>query len=142
MARQLAKSHGKAVKVGFVGDKADADHEGGLNNLELAVIHEYGAPRANIPARPFVRPAFDAHRKEYQTALAKGMVGVLAGRDDYDKLLGRIGAKAAADMKAYVTAGPHIPPPLKPATVVAKGSDRPLVDTGRMVGSISWQVEE
>jgi hypothetical protein len=35
----------------------------------------------------------------------------------------------------------HIPPRLADSTVAKKGSDRPLIDTGRMLGGLSHAVE-
>ena len=32
-------------------------------------------------------------------------------------------------------------PPLAPATVARKGSDKPLVDTGHMLASVDYEVE-
>lgn len=34
--------------------------DGEITNAELGYIHEYGAPEANIPARPFLIPGVES----------------------------------------------------------------------------------
>ena len=63
--KQAAK--GKSVSVGVQGDEAQAqDHEGGMTNVGLAVIHEYGSDAANIPERSHWRSTFDEKQRELQ----------------------------------------------------------------------------
>lgn len=139
-------------------------------NVELGIIHEFGvnAGGRRIPARPFIQPAFLKHRGEYLELLRLFVKkSVYTGDMRLEVALGIIGAKMAADMKLYVTSGPQIPPPNSPATLKAKleagqwnldrrrsrarkagkpvpegplPPPRTLVDTGRMVGSITWAV--
>ena len=101
-----------------------------------------------------------------QKGLAAGVASGLAGAHEYLRLLNLIGMKMAADMKGYITQGAGVPPPNAPATLARKlrkgswkrkpmpalddfgrlkdpgaaGTPRPLVDTGRMVGSLTWLV--
>ena len=51
------------VQVGPRGDR----------NAKLANIHEFGAPKADVPARPHLRPAFDANKKRYQRIVTEGL---------------------------------------------------------------------
>lgn len=130
------------VKAGLLAGKgADTAHDGGLTNVELGIIHEFGAPAAGIPARPWVSAGFAKNQAKYQSHLKTGLTKIYEGKMTPKRLLGLIGAEMAADIKNYVTAGSGVPPPLKPATIAAKGSDRPLIDTGRMVGAISWAID-
>jgi phage gpG-like protein len=51
------KDHGKYITIGV--------HEDAPNNRSLiALIHEHGAPDANIPARPFIQPTWDREKRE------------------------------------------------------------------------------
>lgn len=130
------------VKVGVVGGSADtarADADG-LTNAQLAAVHEYGAPERGIPERSFIRAPFAANRQQYIQQL-RGLVAKVYRRQlSISRALGLMGAKISADLKNNITAGEGVPPPNAPATVKAKGSSRPLVDTGRLLGSISWDV--
>lgn len=162
---QSVSSDRSYVKAGLLGPKATTARKAPPgspvsqkqpNNVELGIIHEYGT--RTIPARPFIGPAFARNRKEYIRLLGKLVrASVYSGNMTYLRALGIVGAKMAADMKKYVTAGPQIPPPNAPKTLerkIARGQwkrrkkladgdappPRTLVDTGRMVGAITWGV--
>lgn len=145
------------VQAGVIGAAAEADRGAGMTSARLALIHEFGAPEAGIPARPFILPSFEKNREAYRRLLI-GLIktAVFRGQMPFSKALALIGAKMAADMKAFVVGGAPIPPPNSPATIARKlakgawkgrpapaegpGSPRTLVDTGRMVGAITWEV--
>lgn len=121
-----------------------------ISNSDLTVIHEFGAPAANIPARPFMRPSFDRNRAKYGLQLARGARRIYEGRTDPLRLLALLGTTMASDMKAEITKFSPIPPPNAPAVRARKlarmwrtggfGGVRTLVDTGRMVNSIGHAV--
>lgn len=119
--------------------KPIVEREGELTNAQLASIHEFGL--GNAPARPFVRPPFVQHRSEYLELLRAGYRDAFTKNDPnaFRRVLGLVGQKMAADIKAYVTQGNNLAP-LAQSTIDRKGSSRPLVDTGQMVNSISYAV--
>lgn len=119
------------VKVGVIGDEELAT---------IAAVHEYGSPQNNIPERSFIRRTFSEKEAAHRAFLARVVTQILRGTLTVDRGLGMIGAWGAAEVKKTITAGPHIPPPLSPRTIARKGSDRPLVDTGQLVGAITWEV--
>lgn len=135
------------VKAGVLGD---AEHTGGdgITNVELAVIHEFGSPSNNIPERSFIRSTFEANKAFYQAALRAGINRVMDGQGSFARMLGMLGAKMAADMKKTIVAG--IDPPTSPATTARKlaksyagaaaGDPKPLIDTGQLLSSITWEV--
>ena len=132
------------VKAGLLG-KANKQRKDGISNVQLGVIHEFGT--STIPARPFISTAFKQHRAEYRALLERLGKGVYSGKLEYVRALGIVGQKMAADMKNYVTQGAGVPPPNAPSTLArkaAKGNNgeppRTLVDTGAMVGSITYEV--
>lgn len=136
------------VKVGLLGGAKDRRPGEPVGNVELGVIHEFGAPAEKIPERSFLRRSFDAHKPEYLELLKKLAHGVYGGKLTLDRALGLVGAKVSSDVKATVTQGEPIPPPNSPRTLARKeakssgaaGPVRTLVDTGRMIGSIAWLV--
>lgn len=136
LEEKMKKLAGLEVRVGVFGDAKFNGSE--LTNAELAAIHEFGAPRANIPERAHIRGTFDAKQAEWQALTAKLLKGVLADRFTPEQALGILGEKAVADMRAFVRAG--VEPPLKPATIRRKGSSTPLIDTGRYVQSFGWSL--
>jgi len=138
------RDQGAYVKAGVIGAKAEEEH-GEVNgkpitNTQLAAIHEFGAPSANIPERSFIRATFEANKPKYMSQLRNVVRGVYEGRGTIEAGLKLIGLQIENDMKRRVTTGDGIPPPLKQETIDRKGSSRPLVDTGQLVNSISSAV--
>lgn len=131
-----------ALRVGVLASEHDARAGGqGPSNVELATIHEFGAPAQGIPERSFLRSTFDANQAKYarmEEALALRMV---QGGVDERKALGLLGQVAVSDIRAAITTGTGIAPSLAPETIRRKGSSRPLVDTGQLVGAITWSLE-
>lgn len=115
-------------------------HNTGISNVELATIHEFGAPSAGVPERSFIRSSFEKNRAAYEAALKTLMARVYSNELTIPKALRILGLKMSADMKKGITENAGIPPPNAPSTIEKKGSSRPLVDTGRLVGSITSAV--
>jgi hypothetical protein len=143
LARLLKVSESLArkpyVKVGVMGDSARAPREGNVDTIALAVIHEFGVPQRRIPARPFLRSTFDAKKSAWNSLLSRMALGVVRGKLTVEQALGLLGQRAAADVKLRITTGSNFVPNA-PMTIARKGSSRPLVDTGRLVASISYVV--
>ncbi len=108
-------------------------------NAEIGLIHEFGAPKAGIPARPFIAQTFVSRRAELVAIQTKIAQGILQGRLDEHRAMALLGAWAAGAIKATITRDGQFVP-LKPATIKRKGSDKPLINTGQLVGSITFIV--
>lgn len=108
-------------------------------NAEIALIHEFGAPAAGIPARPFVRQTLENKAGQLAALQKKIAQALLMGTLTEGKALGLIGAWAAGAIKATITRDGNFAP-LKPATIKRKGSDKPLIHTGQLVGAITFVV--
>lgn len=128
------------VRVGVIGAKGDEMHKGGLSNSELASIHEYGSSDGRIPQRSFIRSTFDANRDQYVEQMRTMVAAIFDGKMTVDRALSTIGARIVNDIKRRITSGDGIPPPNAPSTIKRKGSARTLIDTGRMLAAITWEV--
>lgn len=139
LVSRVAKMKGAFAKVGILAEgKGDEEEEGSdLTVAQIAGILEFGTEDGHIPERSFVRSTFDEKREEMMAMSAKLVVGIVAGTMDVDRALNILGAFLAAAIKNKVTVD-GVPPPNAPSTIAAKGSDRPLVDTSRMINAISW----
>jgi phage gpG-like protein len=139
---------GLVVKVGVIGDAADApaedDGDDEITVGRIAGVHEFGAAIQTrfgvilIPERSFIRSTMADERPALSS-----LIGRLAGRVIDGKLteagaLGQLGARIAAQMQRRIARG--IPPPNAPSTIARKGSSKPLIDTGRLRSSITWAV--
>lgn len=141
---EIKHSH---VKVGILAD----DEKGGLHVpgadltvAEIAVVNEFGTEDKRIPERSFVRSTFDDKREELVALGAKLIGGVLDGKLGTLKALNVMGSTLATAMKRKITDGEGIPPPNAPSVLErkqskGKGLVRTLVDTGRLLGAITWR---
>lgn len=120
-----------------------ADHDG-ISTAELALIHEDGAPRANIPARPFMRPTFDQHADSYGDKLERVVMRTVKGAPGGPQLA-KLADEMAADMRKTILRGEAGGPPLRPVGDSEAAARRrgliPLVDTGQLVESLQGQVK-
>lgn len=155
-AKVVAKDHGFAeffkrmreardakIKVGVLADTSQgAETEGGdLTVAEIAVVNEFGTEDKRVPERSFLRSTFEEKREDLVKLGAHLFGLVIAGKMKLDRALGIMGATLASEVKNKIT-GTELPPPNAPSTIARKGSDHPLVDTGRLVGAITWGPDE
>jgi hypothetical protein len=106
---------------------------------ELAIIaasQEFGTDM--IPERSFLRATLDEQDGAYREATADAIRSVLDGKRPAKVALERLGLRVAHDAQGKIRSG--IDPALAPATIAAKGSSKPLIDTGRLLRSITYQV--
>lgn len=120
------------VKVGFL---SGATYPSGTPVALVAAIQDFGAPKRNIPPRPFFRNMVAAKQGEWPGAIAN-----LLRANDYDarKTLGQVGEAVKGQLIQSIRDTND--PPLKPATIRRKGFSKPLVDTGHMIDSVDFEV--
>lgn len=136
MRELVDRAKGARVVIGVLGSTSARPGEP-LDNVELAVINEFGL---GVPERSFLRATFDRLKDKWAAFASRIMRLVAAGKLDLEKGLAIIGERVKADVKKAITAGAGIPPPNAPSTIERKGSSRPLVDSGRLLGSIDYEV--
>ena len=131
------------ARVGWLasaGGGSTHDAKSGATNVEIALVHEYGSSDGHVPERAPIRRTFEDKRDEVADMEAKLGEQVVAGRMTMERahdLLGRFGAGLV--QKRIANEAP-LTPYLTAETVNRKGSDRPLVNHGVLVGSISHEV--
>ena len=129
-------------------------------NAWLAGIHEYGCTikvtdkmraylHANglhfspntkvikIPERSFLRTGHDENADRIIKQTERALCQVLAGKMSIDDMLDLYGQQMATAIKKYMRDLQN--PPNHPYTVEQKGSSNPLIDTGNLLGSITWK---
>lgn len=124
---------------GRVGWFETARYEDGTPVAYVATIQEFGS--GAIPARPFMRPAVAEHGREWLDQLAAGGRKAMKPGSALTPLmvLEAVAMMAAGNVGEMIQAVNS--PPLDPRTVARKGSDKPLVDTGQMIQSVTGVVE-
>jgi hypothetical protein len=132
------------TKVGLPEEGEPAEvaeaHVGNMADLvQIAAIHEFGAPKRNIPERSFIRSTYDEQKEKLREIITKEYNGVIFEKTSPRKALSRIGEWLTAKTKLKIKK--RIPPALKPATIISKTvggkkGDVPLIDTGQLIQSI------
>lgn len=136
----LANVDNGATLVGVHEEEgAQADASGGLNLASIAAVNEFGSDDGRVPERSFLRATVDVHAVAYTEQLTRATDDAAMGKRSLRDGLARLGARAEGDVKQFMTDLQD--PPNAPATIAAKGSSNPLINTGRLRGAIR-HVEE
>jgi hypothetical protein len=138
----------RVVRIGFL---ANATYPDGKSVAMIAAIQNYGAPRANIPPRPFFSNMIQKKKKEWPKAIADLLV---SSHYNVDRTLRLTGEAIAGQLResiietnspplaAYTLSKRGVPGmkynPKNPKTFRAK----PLVDTGHMLNSVDYEVTD
>jgi hypothetical protein len=116
-----------------------------INNAELLFIHTNGSPLRHIPARPVIEPAIeDSTNKALIVAQLElaAQAAVEGRKDQVTRLLKLAGTVAEVAVRGWFTNPKNHWAPNVPSTIRAKGSDKPLIDTGELRKSITYVVEQ
>ena len=125
-----------AVFVGF--QAGESAGEGGVDVAEYALYNELGTSRG-IPSRPFIRDSVDKHSDEINKFLERAVAKILDGAS-VETVLSMIGAEQVKRIQSEILDGNFAPN--AEATIRRKGSDHPLIDTGRMMQSVHYKTGE
>lgn len=111
--------------------------EDGVRLVDIAAANEFGTDR--IPSRPWLRTALDTQRVKWSALAGKVVAARGSGERDGAKELRTLGVVMVGDCKESLLDGEWAPN--APYTIAQKGSDQPLIDTGRMNQSQRAAVE-
>jgi hypothetical protein len=127
------------VTIGIHEKEGSHPYPNGKTLLDIANINEFGSDDGHVPMRSFVRAWFDTAEPELRKEIASLMEGVIDGTLTKDQILDAIGLSGVGKMQANIAQG--VPPPNAPRTIQLKGSSTPLVDTGLLRSSITYEVD-
>lgn len=133
----------KEVVIGIPQAKARRKGEP-IDNATIAYINEYGSPKQNIPARPFLRPGVkaatqknikilkDAAKKGDPKSIEKGLIAA--------------GLNSVSSVKGYIIAQTNFAP-LSPVTIAARerigfSGTKALIHTGQLLNSITFVIRD
>ena len=133
---KLATIH--EVNVGIAQDVGQ--YPNGLSIVEVGQKHEFGI---GVPRRSFLRMPFIVEQKTIEKAISISWKKIVEGKNQTIKefgILGIVGQNISKD--AFATGGFGKWEKLKESTEKAKGSTEILIDTGKLVQSITnWVVK-
>ena len=136
---RAARNRGvRRVQVGFF---ATARYPDGTPVTNVAAWNEYGTTRSgtddqHIPPRPFMQEGAAAAEDDARALLATVNPQTL---EVTPQIANRLGAVVAGHIQDSIVELRE--PPNAPSTIETKGSSNPLVDTGHMSRSVSWETQ-
>jgi hypothetical protein len=137
-----------AVLVGIPADSPKNNRDDGskIENSEIGLIMEFGAPEANIPPRPFLVPGINSVMPDIEKKLSRGAKRILTDPSfSPEQLFEIVGLTAQQGVQRYMTDA-HFAP-LAESTLAARKSrgfqgEKPLIETGSLRQSITFVVEK
>lgn len=121
------------IKAGIQAGSVASD---GSNLAEIAAYNEYGTDK--IPSRPFLRNAIKDH-DNWNSHVDSAVNLVIDGMPPM-QAAGLVGQAAEAGIRESILDGDFVPN--APSTIARKGSSKPLIDKGTLVGAIRYKIEQ
>lgn len=122
------------VRIGIQQGETSKD---GVDLVDIAMFNELGT--VHIPSRPFLRDSVDANGDQINHFLQSMKKELLRGGSAED-VLKKIGVFQKGLVQEQIVKGDFAPN--SEETVQRKGSDTPLVDTGRMRQSVNYVIQQ
>jgi hypothetical protein len=154
--KELDKFRNMCVKVGIPEETGSQKGEGGVTVAQYATWNELGVMNKDesgwfIPPRPFVRGWADAKREQIAKTQEKLTKLVTSGQLKAEDAIRRLGEYGKSGIKSYVKNGSFTqnadvtingskPDKSGKKFIKGKGSNKPLIDTKRMVNAIEYQI--
>lgn len=148
--KALQSMKGLTVEAGWFDSTRYPSEEGaqGLLVSEVARLNEFGhiavlnfghgPVRIEVPARPFMRYAYELFVQDRRTIENNIAKKIFSGKIDARQALGQIGLAMEARIVKSIKNGPW--QPNAKYTIRVKGFDKPLIHTSLMWQSVSSQV--
>lgn len=116
---------------------------GGLSNANILALMEAGSPVNNMPSRLLLKPV----RFKYKERIEKYFFDiiqalVLGNKAQADRLMEELSLRMQTWSQKFFVDSDNNWAPNAPSTIRAKGSDKPLIDTGELRKSIRGIVVE
>ena len=128
----------KAIKVGILGGKNN--RQDGLSNATIGAIQEFGSENKKIPARSFLKMPIMEKQREIGKFSEKALKNALKTQN-INIAFGQIGLFCVGIIQnAFDTKGFGKWKPNAPFTIKKKKSSSPLIDTGELRKSVTYDV--
>lgn len=148
LLEEIKKFQSAKIIVGILDDSTSEKHSNKdpksapLTILEIAIINHFGlrTDTQYIPPRPFLTNYTDNYTKEIDKIIYQGKVFLIKQKWPAERALGYIGEALVAGIRNQIVKDKPFVENSEVTTDI-KGSSTPLVDSGQLVGSISYKIE-
>lgn len=130
--KMLEELTGLQVRIGFQQGEA---YEDGVDMCDIAAWNEFKTERS--PSRPFLRNSIDENESKINSFLQSKKNDFIRGQSA-EQILKEIGLFQKDLIQEKITEGSFTPN--ADSTIKKKGSDKPLIDTGRMRQSVNYVI--
>lgn len=134
--KEIEKLVKLTVRVGY--QQGAAQEDDGTDTLDVAMWNELGTSRA--PSRPFMRQSVDNNEKKINDFLRLQLQRLAEGKTTAEDIYTQIGVFQKGLIQQTIRDGDFVPN--APSTILRKGSDKPLIDTGKMRQSVAFVIKE
>ncbi|WP_320972294.1 hypothetical protein [Enterocloster bolteae] len=131
MLKELAELQ---VRVGF---QHGENTENGVDMCDIAAFNELGTE--NSPSRPFLRKSVDENQEKINAFLQGTKADLLSGKSA-EMVLKEIGIFQKDLVQEKITEGSYAPN--AESTIRRKGSNKPLIDSGKMRQSVNYVIKK
>lgn len=132
---ELKKLHEQEVFIGYQSGEVTDDN--GVDMAQIAMFNELGT--SDTPSRPFLRMSVDDNQDKINS-MCKSLAGEIAGGGTAEQTLKKLGAFGVSLVQEKIGNGTFVPN--APSTIKKKGSDKPLIDTGKMRQSVKYVIRK
>jgi len=122
------------VLVGF--EAGDATDDRGVDVAQIALFNELGT--STSPSRPFLRMSVDENEDKIRAMCGKNLKTLTSG-GTAESILKQTGTFGVSLVQEKIGSGGFAAN--APSTIRKKGSDHPLIDTGRMRQSVKYVIK-
>jgi len=121
----------KELRVGWF---EKSKYENGMPVAQVAVSNEYGNPKKNVPARPFMRPAVAQNETDWKKTTQDGAKKVLSKEFTINQVLDLLGFQVEGDIKKAIKS--VYSPALAEKTILAR------IARNKKLSGIKGRIEE
>lgn len=132
--RTLEELKQKAVFVGYQAGEVTDDK--GVDMAQIAMFNELGT--STSPSRPFLRMSVDENKDKIKKLSEQQKKNLTSG-SSAENILKQVGVYGVKLVQEKIGNGSFVPN--APSTIRRKGSDKPLIDTGRMRQSVKYVIK-
>ena len=126
--QKIKETNGKSAKIGVFAEQ-------GSDLVIYAGANEFGTKE--IPERSFLRSTMDENRPRIVKFVDQQGINLIVKGQSLEKTLSLLGLFGVRIVKEKIVKGPFVPN--APATIQKKKSSKPLIDKGRLFGSITFK---
>ena len=141
LLNRLKKAEGVTLEVGVIGSKARKIHpKTGVPVGLIAFWQEFGTE--NAPARPFMRTTHFTQKQTFQKSLAIQLGKATRGEKTFIEAAAAVGRRMALETRKTIGSALAWAKPNRPSTILKKGFNRPLYETGVLLNSVTYLVRQ